>query len=103
MKDGEICAEIAHYSIISEAHERKLGGRTVWRHDSDHSSSAAMSPTSPDLKDWNANRDSQGFGALDRSFRIFHDTEDDNFRLDRCIVASKGKRTPRHSSPPVRN
>lgn len=46
MKDEEICAEITHYSIAPEAHERKLGGRTAWRHDSDHSSSAAMSPTS---------------------------------------------------------
>jgi len=103
MKDEEICAEITHYSIAPEAHERKLGGRTAWRHDSDHSSSAAMSPTSPDLKDWNANQDSEGFGALDRSFRIFHDTEE-NLRLNRCTAAYEKKRTPKYfSSPTVRN
>lgn len=102
MRDEDICAEIAQ-SIASEAHERKLGGRTVWRHDSDHSSSAAMSPTSPDLKDWNANMIAKDLVLLIGAFVFFTIQSSEILRLNRCTAASKRKRTPRHSSPPVVN
>ncbi|OJJ63752.1 hypothetical protein ASPSYDRAFT_25800 [Aspergillus sydowii CBS 593.65] len=101
MKDGEICAEIAHYSIISEAHERKLGGRTVWRHDSDHSSSAAMSPTSPDLKDWNANREAKDLVFLIGAFVFFTIQKTTTFVWIAALSPPRGN--GRRDTPPLRS